>query len=90
MTCGGTGVDSLDRTIETHGPCWVKGTSSANCDDQSPYPITTFAYYGATASLTQNRLETTTKYPNGTSGGIRFPFGRLNRPRPCWAEPIIR
>ncbi len=44
--CSGGAADPLDRVVEVHGPCWVAGPGSTDCDVAgSPVPLARFSYY---------------------------------------------
>jgi RHS repeat-associated protein len=74
---GGSTHDPLHRTVETHGPCWLQGTSSTDCDtDGGAAPITQYVYY--TSGQYANRLQQVIEYPASTvsscSGGLTTTF----------------
>ncbi len=44
--CSGGAADPLDRVVEVHGPCWVAGPNSVDCDVAgSPVPLARYSYY---------------------------------------------
>ncbi len=64
---GNTGFDPANRVIETHGPCVVNNYLSQDCDAQSPFPITKYAYWPAGSGPATNKLQSVSRYPSGPS-----------------------
>ncbi|WP_375759057.1 RHS repeat-associated core domain-containing protein [Corallococcus exercitus] len=58
--------DSLGRTVEEHGPCFVTGEAATDCPSGSIFPITQTFYWAATETTPRrNQRQKEARYPAG-------------------------
>ncbi|MHB1843688.1 MAG: hypothetical protein ACYCWW_02485 [Deltaproteobacteria bacterium] len=67
-TCYQGASDPLNRVLEKHGPCLVKGNTSVDCDLETTFPITELTYWPAGNGTQSGRLESESRMPNGCTG----------------------
>ncbi|MBI3182441.1 MAG: RHS repeat-associated core domain-containing protein, partial [Myxococcales bacterium] len=68
-SCAGQ-EDTYGRVRAVHGPCFVAGPTSVDCDlaDGGFPPATRYSYYLANSGNTSNRLQKVSRFPQGLSG----------------------